>query len=166
MRSVRLCDIIPKEAIVADIRSDERDGAVLELLEGLERSGRVKAEHREEILLALMKREALASTALSDGVAIPHAKVRCVPDFAGALGVSRAGIDFSAADDRPVYVVFLFLSPEHAISGHLQLMAHIGALARHPQYLRLIRAARGHAELSQLVADAEKLIFKPPGEPI
>ncbi len=166
MRSVRLSDIIPKDAIISDIRSEERDGAILELLDGLERSGRVKADHREEILLALMKREALASTALSDGVAIPHAKVRCVSDFTGALGVSRAGIDFGAQDDRPVYVVFLFLSPEHAISGHLQLMAHIGALARHPQYLRLVRTARGNAELVQLVGDAEKLIFKPPGEPI
>jgi PTS system nitrogen regulatory IIA component len=163
---VKLSDIIPKEAIVPEIRADFRDTAILELLEAIERAGRLKPDHREEALLALLKREALSSTVLADSIAIPHAKVRFVQDFTGALGISEEGIDFGAADRRRVHVVLLFLSPEHAISGHLQLMAHIGGIARHPNFVRLLRSARGEKELQRLVADAEKLIFKSPGEPI
>lgn len=159
---MRLADIIPREAIVNDLRADDRDSTIVELLEALERAGKVKPEHREDIILALLKREAVASTALGHGVAIPHAKTRSVSDFCGALGIARDGIDFAASDRQPVTVVFLFLSPEHAISGHLQLMAHIAGLARNPRYLSLLRTARNTKEVEALIADCEKLLFGSP----
>jgi mannitol/fructose-specific phosphotransferase system IIA component (Ntr-type) len=159
---VRLVEIIPREAIVTELRADDRDSAIIELLEALERSSKLKPEHREDIILALLKREAVASTALGHGVAIPHAKTKQVPDFCGALGIAREGIDFSAQDGMLVTVIFLFLSPEHAISGHLQLMAHIAGLARNARYLSLLRSARNLTEIDALLQDCEKILFGPP----
>jgi len=97
-------------------------------------------------------------------VAIPHAKVRYVSDFCGAVGISNGGVDFGAPDKEAVTVVFLFLSPEHAISGHLQLMAHIAGIARNQRYLRLLRQARTLREIEELLADAESMLFSDPGE--
>jgi len=161
---VKLSDLVPKQAIVADLQSDDRDGAIDELVDALKRAERMREEHREELMLALLKREAVASTALGHGVAIPHAKVKFVEDFCGALGISRNGIDFAAADGQDVHVIFLFLSPEHAISGHLQLMAHIAGIARNARFISLLRSARTVRELAQLIDDAEKIIFAPPEE--
>ncbi len=159
---MRLVELIPKEAIVTDLTAEDRDSAIVELLEALERAGKVKPEHREDVILALLKREAVASTALGHGVAIPHAKTKWVPDFCGALGFARQGLDFSASDRQAVTVVFLFLSPEHAISGHLQLMAHIAGLARNPRYLSMLRGARSVKEVEQLLGECEKLLFGTP----
>jgi fructose-like PTS system EIIC or EIIBC or EIIABC component len=159
---VKLIDMIPKEAIVSDLRSEDRDACIVELLEALERAATVKPEHREDIILALLKREAVASTALGHGVAIPHAKTRSVSNFCGAVGISKEGIDFGASDGELVTVVFLFLSPEQAISGHLQLMAHIAGLARNSRYVSLLRSARNVKELEDLLANCESIIFGPP----
>ena len=156
---MKLADIIPRQAIIAHLKSEDRDTAIVELLEALEAAGKVKPEHREEIILALLKREAVASTALGHGVAIPHAKTRWAPDFCGALGIKKDGLDFSASDRQEVTVIFLFLSPDHAISGHLQLMAHIAGLARNARYVELLRNARNTRELEDLIGNCVSLIF-------
>lgn len=159
---MKLADIIPKQAIVPDLQAEDRDSVIVELLEALESAGRVKPEHREDIILALLKREAVASTALGHGVAIPHAKTKYTLDFCGALGVSKEGIDFCAPDRQAVHVCFLFLSPDHAIAGHLQLMAHIAGLARNAKYVGLLRDARNLKELGDLVGNCEALLFGSP----
>ena len=48
---MKLVEIIPKQAIVADLLAEDRDSAIVELLEALERAGRVRPEHREDIIL-------------------------------------------------------------------------------------------------------------------
>ncbi len=163
---MKLCEFIARKAIVPALRSEDRDGAILELLEAMEVAGTLGTEHREDIMLALLKREATATTALGAGVAIPHVKVRFIQEFTGAVGLSRRGIDMSAPDRKPVHVLFLFLSPEHAISGHLQLMAHIAGIARHPSYITLLRAAHGQREVEQLIDDADRFIFSEPDRPV
>lgn len=159
---MKLVEIIPKAAIIANLRSEDRDSTIMELLEALESAGCVKSEHREDVILALLKREAVASTALGHGVAIPHAKTKLVSNFCGAIGIAKQGIDFGAADRQLVTVCFLFLSPEHAISGHLQLMAHIAGLARNAKYVSLLRSARNVKELEELLANCETIIFGSP----
>lgn len=156
---MKLAEIIPAGATIAELGADDRDSAIVELLEALERSGRVRPEHREDIILALLKREAVASTALGHGVAIPHVKTRCVSEFCGAVGIAREGLDFTAPDGQLVTVMFLFLSPEHAISGHLQLMAHIAGLARNTRYLSLLRTARNEKEVRGLLDRCEEFLF-------
>jgi mannitol/fructose-specific phosphotransferase system IIA component (Ntr-type) len=161
---MRLSEIISDTAIVQDVMATHRDAVIQELVDALEAAGQVKEDDRERLLMNLLKREAVASTALGNGVAIPHAKVPFVSDFCGALGISNQGCDFGAPDRRRVNVIFLFLSPEHAISGHLQLMAHIAGIARNQKYLRLLREARSMREIKQLLAQAESMLFSDPGD--
>jgi mannitol/fructose-specific phosphotransferase system IIA component (Ntr-type) len=161
---MKLNELISRDAIVAELRSEERDAAIMELIETIAAAGKIKDEHRDQAMLALLKREAVASTALGNGVAIPHAKVKFCSSFCGALGISRNGIDFGAADGQDVSVVFLFLSPEHAISGHLQLMAHIAAIARNARYVRLLKQAKTIREIERLIDDAETMLFAAPEE--
>lgn len=161
---MKLSEIIPPQAIVPDLVGADRDSVIHEMIDALEAAGKVGAEAREELLLLLLKREAFASTALGNGVAIPHAKTSHVREFCGAVGISRPGVDFGASDRRQVNVVFLFLSPEHAISGHLQLMAHIAGIARNQRYLGLLRKARTQREIAELLDGAESMLFHDPDE--
>lgn len=161
---MKLCEIIPADAIVPELSGTDRDSVMVELIDALEGAGKIPEEHREDLLLQILKREALASTALGNGVAIPHAKVGFVPSFCGAVGISHAGIDFGGSHREPVRVVFLFLSPEHAISGHLQLMAHIAGIARNQRFLRLLRQTRVRREIEELLANAESMLFSDPGD--
>lgn len=161
---MKLVDIVPREAIVTDLSADDRDSAIDKLLDVLEAAGKVKPDKRDDIMLALLKREAVSSTALGRGVAIPHTKTRAVSEFCGAIGIAPGGIDCSAPDGQPVTVFFLFLSPENAISGHLQLMAHIAGIARNSRYLSLLRTARNIRDVHQLLERCEEYLFGTPDD--
>lgn len=163
---MRLSELITKGAIVPRLSGGDRDSVIHELIDVLEDAGHVKPEHRSDLLLHLLKREAVASTALGNGVAIPHAKVPFVSDFCGAVGIAPPpdGIDFGAQDKQKVSVVFLFLSPQNAISGHLQLMAHIAGIARNQKFLRLLQRARTKRDVEELLEQAESMLFSDPGD--
>lgn len=157
---MNLSEIIPPESVVLELEARDSHSAICELLAAMVRAGTLTPECSERALLSLMKREAVASTALGQGVAIPHAKVKFVSRFCGALGVSHGGIDFGAPDGKLVSVVFLFLSPQRSISGHLQLMARIGGIARNQDFTRRIRRSRQLSEVQEVLSQAESLLFK------
>ncbi|MCA8924543.1 MAG: PTS sugar transporter subunit IIA [Planctomycetes bacterium] len=162
---VRLIEIIGEKGVIPRLRATDRDEALLEIVDHMVENGHVPAEQREEILMALLKREALGATSIGNSVAIPHVKTNLVNNFVGSIGISRDGIRFAAGEPL-VHIVILFLSPERAVSGHLRLLAHIGGILNHDGYVRLLRDAQGRAEIVDLIRDAERMIFgEDPGDP-
>ena len=81
----------------------------------------------ETIYRALLAREKLGSTAIGEGIAIPHCRINECAEAAGCLVTLREPIDFGSADGRDVDVIFVLLVPEDATEAHLKLLA---ALAR------------------------------------
>lgn len=155
---MRLIEIIGSEGILPRLQAGRRDEAFMEIVDQLVASGRVDESKREEILMALLKRESLGATSIGNNVAIPHVKTDLVQEFTGAIAISSKGIEFEP-NEPPVYVIILFLSPARAVSGHLRLLAHIGGILNHDGYVSLLREAEGRSELLDLIRDAERMIF-------
>ena len=155
---MRLIEIIGNEGIVPKLASADRDEAFMEIVDHLVATDRITNDLREDLLMALFKRESLGATSIGNHVAIPHVKTEKVNEFIGALAISPKGIRF-APEEPLVHVVILFLSPQRAVSGHLRLLAHIGGILNHDGYVRLLRDANGKSELLDLVRDAERMIF-------
>jgi mannitol/fructose-specific phosphotransferase system IIA component (Ntr-type) len=160
---VRLSEIIPAEAIVPKLRGSDRDEAIFEIVEHLVDKGKLSEDQKDDLVVEFLKREALGTTAIGHGVAIPHVKTDKIKDFLGALAISRTGVEFSP-DEPPVNVIFLFLSPARAVSGHLKLLAHIGGILRHENFVNRLKEAKSREELIGLVQDAERLIFGDGGD--
>jgi PTS system fructose-specific IIA component/PTS system nitrogen regulatory IIA component len=158
---VRLIEIIGSEGIVPSLNASFRDEAFLEIVDQLVGSGRIDPRHKEDLLMALLKRESLGATSIGNHVAIPHVKTDLVTEFVGAIAISKKGIDFAPGEPK-VHVVILFLSPSRAVSGHLRLLAHIGGILNHDGYVKLLRDAEGKSEILDLVRDAERMIFGDP----
>jgi nitrogen PTS system EIIA component len=155
---VRLIDIIGNEGIIPKLKTRDRDEALLEIVDHLVSCKRVPEELREDVLMALLKRESLGATSIGNHVAIPHVKTNLVNEFVGAIALSAHGITFGEGEP-PVHVIILFLSPARAVAGHLRLLAHIGGILNHDGYVRLLRDAGGKSDLLDLVRDAERMIF-------
>jgi len=155
---VRLSEIITPEAIVPKLRATDRDEAILEIVDHLVEKKKLSEAQKDDLVVEFLKREALGTTAIGHGVAIPHVKTDKIKDFQGALAISKHGVEFSY-DEPPVNVIFLFLSPARAVSGHLKLLAHIGGILRHENYVKLLKDAQTREELVDLVKDAERMIF-------
>lgn len=155
---MRLSELISNNAILPKLRASDRDEAILEIVESLVEAKKIPEDLKDDLIVEFMKREAMGTTAIGHGVAIPHVKTDKVKDFMGALAVSRSGVEFSP-DEPSVQVIFLFLSPARAVSGHLKLLAHIGGILRHENYVKLLKEAKSREELVDLVRDAERMIF-------
>jgi len=144
-----LAALIDEETVKIPLEALDKDEAIAELLELLVRADRV--QDRDGVLEALYDREDKGTTGIGGGVAIPHAKH---PDVSGvelAVGVSRDGIDFDAADGQFVYLVFLVVAEPHNPGPNVELLADIGHLMQLPGVYESMVSARNAEELVQAI---------------
>jgi len=85
-------------------------------------------EDRDGAIAAVMEREALMSTGMQNGVALPHARTDVVNKITVAVGLSQDGIDYKSIDGKPSKIFVLILSPMSTESPHIQFLASISAL--------------------------------------
>jgi PTS system fructose-specific IIA component len=104
-------------------RKEEVLEAVLDLLEGA-REVRELGRVRE----AVHAREALMSTGVGKGLALPHAQTDAVTDTVAAFAVTAAPVDYGALDGQPVRLVFLLVGPEGERGTHVRLLSRISRL--------------------------------------
>src|SRR5687768_8988724 len=108
---MKLKEFIVTDAIVPQVQSSDRDGALRELVTSLAEAGAIPTDIIDELVAALIEREHRGSTGFGKGVAVPHVKHPKVPKMSGTVGRSSGGIDFAALDHQPVYTVVLLVSP-------------------------------------------------------
>jgi PTS system nitrogen regulatory IIA component len=89
-----------------------------------------------------MQREKLGSTAVGNGVAIPHGKLPKLGRLFGLFARLERGIDFEALDGQPVDLCFLLLAPEAAGADHLKALARVARALRDPEIARKLRESR------------------------
>ena len=89
----------------------------------------------DALLEVLVRREQTSTTAIADGIAIPHGKMRLGEEVVCAFGRSPAGLDFHSVDGKPTHIFFLLVSPEDHPSLHLRWLAHLAVLLKNPGFL-------------------------------
>ena len=112
-----------------------------------------------EITTILGEREALASTGVGSGVAIPHARVPALEASLGALAVSRDGVDFESLDGEPVFVFVCILTPSHGgasgATAHLRALARVSHVLKQSRVRQAIRMAGTPKEALDVLLAAE-----------
>jgi mannitol/fructose-specific phosphotransferase system IIA component (Ntr-type) len=97
------------------------------------------------ILATILEREDLGSTALGNGMALPHCQCRSLERFVGVAGFLHPGIPFDAIDGQPVDRVFLTLSPPGGQDRSFEVLGRLVALGR-SKSLRLLLQGCGTPE--------------------
>ena len=110
------------------------------------------AGDRRAILEILLQREKLGSTAVGNGVAIPHGKLPKLGRLFGLFARLQRSIDFEALDGQPVDLIFLLLAPEAAGADHLKALARVARLLRDPEIARKLRDSRDADALYAVLA--------------
>jgi PTS system fructose-specific IIA component/PTS system nitrogen regulatory IIA component len=119
------------------IQATSKREVIEEMVGTLVSSDRLPAEHAEDIVDSIMKREDLGSTGIGRGVAVPHVKQAGVSEITGLVGQSKSGIDFHSLDGEPVYTIFLLISPPNRPGDHLRMLEAVSRLARNCDFPRL-----------------------------
>jgi len=120
------------------------------------------ASHQEGIdpvvvYRVIEEREALASTAIGDGIAIPHGKLENLDRLVGVLGRSVAGLSFDSIDGKPTHIVFMLVAPANAAGVHLKALARLSKLFRDAAFRqRLMEATDGDAMYRAILEEDAK----------
>ena len=109
----------------------------------------------DQVLDHLISREKLGSTALGQGIAIPHCRVGDCAEPLGALLTLEEPIPFDAPDDQPVDLLFVLLVPEDAHQQHLDILATVARLLSQADFCARLRAARDDRALYDIACSAE-----------
>ena len=109
----------------------------------------------ENIYRALLAREKLGSTAIGEGIAIPHCRINECAEAAGCLLTLREPIDFGSTDGGDVDVIFVLLVPEEATQAHLNLLAALARTFSNADLRNRVRQTLDPEELRQLLVNGE-----------
>jgi PTS system nitrogen regulatory IIA component len=146
---MRITDILAEPLVVASIQGRTKADVIAEL------AGIVSKHHPEidlgRLVQALEDRERLNSTALGEGVAIPHGKLPGVTRVVAAFGRSIAGVDFTSLDGKPTHLFFLLVAPEDSAGAHLKALARISRLLKDQAFRARLLAATDAAELYRII---------------
>ncbi|MDR2768343.1 MAG: cation:proton antiporter [Treponema sp.] len=120
--------LITPSLINLDLKGESKNEIITELVDLLSSHG--KLLDRDEVLKAVLQREASMSTGMEHGIALPHAKTGGVDDICVAVGVKKAGVDFGSIDGEKSRLFIMVISPKKVSGPHIQFLAAIGAVLR------------------------------------
>lgn len=148
---MHLIDLLAPARVVAgaSVTSKKR---LLELLAGLLAEGE-GSESERRIFDSLCAREKLGSTALGQGIAIPHGRSDALATATGCFVRLDEPIDFGAPDGRPVDLLFAMGVPEHFTNQHLLLLSQLAEMFSDPAFSNRLRSAADAADLYAQLAN-------------
>ncbi|MGV3322374.1 PTS fructose transporter subunit IIABC [Streptococcus hyovaginalis] len=120
---MKIQDLLNKNVMILDLQARTKEAAIDEMINRLVEEGVVSdfATFKEGI----MAREALTSTGLGDGIAMPHSKNTAVVEPTVLFAKSSSGVDYEALDGQPTYLFFMIAAPEGANDTHLAALAEL-----------------------------------------
>lgn len=162
LKSSFFSEYVKPSQIVFDFKAKEKVEAIEELLGILVKQKLIK--NKELILTRVINRERLESTGIGHGVAVPHARVDTGGEIAVAVGMSKAGMDFEAIDNKKVYLIILVIWNPSIPGLFNHLFASLASFLRKPDYRRRIFEAKNKTELYNVLSEIELKL--PQGEAI
>jgi fructose-specific phosphotransferase system IIA component len=133
-------DFLAKKSIITDLKSSKKEDVIKEMVDSLINAGDIEKRHRAKLIDALMSRESLGSTAIGQGIAIPHAKCDCVNKLIAGFALSKKGVDFDSLDGELAYIFFLLVAPQDSAGPHLKALARISRLLKDKYFRDTLRS--------------------------
>ena len=153
---MKLSEFINFDAIVPQLESDTRDGAIRELVSALANAGTIPKKDVGAITTKIIERENQGSTGIGKGIAVPHIKHPKVKTIVGTIGCSTEGLDFSSLDKAPVYSVLLLVSPKDDPEKHLEAMERIFSHLQKEMFRKFLRQAETTEAIAELILEADE----------
>jgi PTS system nitrogen regulatory IIA component len=150
---MRVVDILNQDLVVSALHSATQTEVLQEL------SGQLAAYYphinTEELVNVLLERERLGTTAIGEGIAIPHGKLPGLKDVVAVFGRSLTGIDCHSLDGAPTQLFFLLVAPEDSAGIHLKALARVSRLLKDKSFRERLLQADTQANLFQIIAEED-----------
>jgi nitrogen PTS system EIIA component len=150
---MKITEILAPEMVLPELKGSTKDQVLKELAQGL--AAKYPGIKLEDLIAVLSERERLGSTAIGDGIAIPHGKLRGANKIIGAFGRHREGVDFESLDGNPTHMFFVLVAPEDSASLHLKALARVSRLLKDDAFRARLTEAADSAEIYRLIKEED-----------
>jgi len=151
---MKILNILPEALVIPALTGRTKDAVLRELAEHM------AAEHSEidaqRLSDVLWERERLGSTAIGDGIAIPHGKLPGLKAVLGAFGRHPQGVDFQSLDGNPTKLFFLLVAPEDSVGQHLKALARVSRLLKDSSFRKQLIDAADRSELYRSIREEDE----------
>ena len=150
---MKIMEILVKDAVILDLGVRTKREVLAEMAASL---AKVEPQiEADRLLEVLMEREALQSTGIGEGVAIPHGKLPGLGRLVATFARSREGIDFESIDGQPTHHFFLLVVPEHSGGQYLKALARISRFFRDPAFRQSLTAGDTLEDVIRAIEDED-----------
>jgi len=150
---MQLNEIFAPNAVLTGLKANSKSQVLRTLAES---AAREHGLDQQVVFNALRERERLGSTAIGDGVAIPHARIAGLSRPIGWVACLQEPIAFDAVDDKPVDLVVMLLAPENAGTDHLRILAQLSRIARDHHRCAALRGCSSGKALWEALTGAKQ----------
>lgn len=144
---VALSDILDAKRIIPELPASTKKQVLQDLAK---RAAKEAGISTQEIFDALLERERLGSTGVGHGIAIPHGTIKDLTRIYGFFARLEKPVDFDAADDQPVDLIFVLLAPENASADHLKTLTKLSRIFRDEAACKKLRELESPEGLLQV----------------
>ena len=150
---MKLSDILPLENISININgnSKKKDQENLSIYI----SGLAEGASSEKIYRSLQVRERLGTTAIGDGIAIPHCRIAELKEITAAFFKLNSPIDFGSDDRILVDLIFVLIVPDEQDELHLNALSLIAGVLQDEKRCVAIREARSKQALHRILVNSD-----------
>lgn len=153
---MRIIDLLKPEAITLGLDISSKDDAINALIGLHAAAGNLK--DKDAYKAAILAREEQGSTAIGDGIAVPHAKTSAVKAPALAAITVKNGVDYGAPDGKPSDLLFMIAATEDG-DVHLEILSRLMVMLMDPDFTAKLRAAQSVDEFLQIIDAQEKIKY-------
>jgi nitrogen PTS system EIIA component len=150
---MKITEILSPDLVVPELGGNTKPQVLRELAQPL--ATRYHDLELAAITAVLAERERLGSTAIGDGIAIPHGKMPGVKQILGIFGRHRRGVDFESLDGRPTHLFFVLVAPEDSTSLHLKALARVSRLFKDTSFRDRLMTAGQAEEIFRLIVEED-----------
>lgn len=150
---MKITEILTPDLVVPNLRGAIKSDILRELAGCL--AARFPAIEVNVLAAVLAERERLGSTAIGDGIAIPHGKIKGATKIVGAFGRKVGGVDFDSLDGGLTHLFFVLIAPEDSTSLHLKALARVSRLLKDNAFRERLLAAADADDIYSLIVEED-----------
>jgi nitrogen PTS system EIIA component len=151
---VKITDFLSVQTVIPTLASREKNAVLQEVADWLASAHPPLDKNR--VLQVLLDRERISTTAIGEGVAIPHGKLPGVDRVIGVFARSLEGVDFASLDGASTHLFFVLIAPENAAADHLKALARISRLLKDEIFRRRLMEAKTSQEIFQTIVEEDQ----------
>lgn len=140
-----ITQVLKPNLVIFNLNASSKDEVLTEMAHKLSQEGIVANEM--SFIETLKEREAISTTGVGDGIAIPHGRSSVVSESVVVFGRSDTGIDFDSMDGKPAHLFFMIATPENSGDDHLSILSTLSGLLMKSEVQEAIRTASTYDEL-------------------